>query len=254
MLKRVFCVTAFVLVAAMAQGQTLGNLMVSFDGEKLSISYDLNDADPNQKYKVLIYSSYDNYANPLSLVIGDYGESVVPGKRKHVIWDAKETLPQDFDRDIQIRLKATKILAPALNMKPLAYNVYKKGKNVDIAWLGGIQSDKLNIDLLKGKGNEVELVESIAKNVENRQASQNFSWSMPKSAKAGKKYFIRLSKADKPAEQTSSQFFDIKPRTPFIVKALPFLAAGAAVVLLTGGSKSDNSSTALAELPGPTKP
>ena len=253
MVKRILSVSAFFLITTLAWSQTLSGLVVSFDGEKLSIRYDLNDADPNQKYKVLIYSSHDNYTTPLSLAIGDFGESVLPGKKKHVIWDAKSTLPEDFDNDILIKLKSTKILAPALNIKPLAYNVYKRGKKIDIGWLGGNQSDKVNIDLCKAKGNEIELVESIAKNVDNTQTSQNYSWSMPKSAKAGKKYFIRVSKSDKPAELTSSQFFDIKPRTPFIVKTLPFLAVGAAVFLLSGSSKTSTSST-LSELPGPTKP
>jgi len=253
MTKRVLCLATFVVSTFFAEGQTLSGLMVSFDGEKLSITYDLNDSDPNQKYKVLIYSSNDDYTNPLSLAIGDFGESVLPGKKKRVIWDAKSTLPQDFDKDVLIKLKATKILAPALNMKPLTYNIYKKGKKIEIGWLGGNPSDKLNIDLYRSQNGQLQLVKSIAKDVENKQGSQHFSWAMPKNTKAGKKYFIRVSKTDKPSDLTSSQFFDIKPRTPFIVKALPFLAAGAAVVLLSCGSKESPPPTS-SELPGPTKP
>jgi hypothetical protein len=89
------------------QAQTLEKLTATFDGEKMIVTYNLAYADASQKFKVALYSSHDNFKQPI-MVTGDAGENVLPGAAKRAVWDAKRTLPADFDGDIQIKLKAAR--------------------------------------------------------------------------------------------------------------------------------------------------
>jgi Ser-Thr-rich glycosyl-phosphatidyl-inositol-anchored membrane family len=249
--------TACLLVPLIGAGQTIENVKTSFDGEKMIITYDLNYTDPNQKFRISIYSSHDNYQKPLSLLIGDFGDNVSPGKSNTVIWDAKSSLPSDFDNNITIKLKAT--LAGAggggglvkLSMKPFDQGVYKKGTPIEVRWVGGNPADKLNIELYK----DGALKQRIATAVDN---NQHYTWAMPKNEKAGKQFIIRISSTTQPTDLSNSQFFDIKPRTPLIVKLLPIVAVVAVVAVVAsgggGGGGGGNTPTKDADLPAPINP
>ena len=69
-----------------SQAQSLEKVNASFDGDKVIITYNLSNPSPDEKFKVALYSSHDNYARPLSLVTGDVGESVHSGTGNRVVW------------------------------------------------------------------------------------------------------------------------------------------------------------------------
>ena len=227
-----------------AKGQTVENIRTTFDGDKLIISYDLIYPDPAQKFDVTLYSSHDDYARPLSLLIGDFGDKVVAGKGNRVIWDAKSSLPPDFDKDIIIQVKASKVAPPPpavkLSMKPFDQSTYKKGRTIEIRWVGGNLDDMYTIELFRDNTLNLRIAEKVSN-------SQRYDWTMPKSVKSGKNYLIRMSNVQTPTDLSNSQLFEVKPRTPLIVKVLPFLAVGAAVLLI---KKTPSNS----ELPPPPNP
>ena len=227
-----------------ANGQTVENIRTNFDGDKLIITYDLIYPDAAQKFNVTLYSSHDDYARPLSLLIGDFGDKVVAGKGNRVIWDAKSSLPPDFDKDIIIQVKAAKVAVVAaavvkLSMRPFDQSIYKKGRTIEIKWLGGSPDDKFNIELFRD--NTLKL--RVAEKVDN---SGRYSWTMPNSVTAGKNYLIRMSNTQNPTDLSNSQIFQVKPRTPLIVKVLPFIAAGAAYFAFKPKANND--------LPDPPNP
>ena len=243
-------VLIFTLGFLSSYGQTLENVKTSFDGERMVITYDLNHTDASQKFKVTLYSSHDNYRSPLSSITGDLGENVTPGKAKRVVWDAKSSLSADFDADVSVKIKAAKVVAAVaplvpLVFKPLDVGVYKRGRTVELRWVGGSPNDKLNVELYRNNVAQLRIAEKI-------DNTQSFTWKMPKGQKAGKDYLVRIYNAGKPTELANSQVFNIKPRVPLLLKIAPVIVVGGAVAFL-GGPK--NSKEVVNEdLPGPVKP
>lgn len=230
----------------LTHAQTLENINASFDGERLTVSYILSYAEVNQKFKIDLFSSHDNYSQPIE-VTGDAGENVLPGRTKLVIWDAKSTLPSEFDGDIRIKIKATKMAAPKLSIEPLALKTYKKGRTISMKWTGGYASDKITIELQKNKVTDLRVAEFI----DNTGA---YNWKIPKSVK-GKNYKLVLTSTSNTTEPVASNEFKVKPRTPLLVKILPVLVAGGVAVFLSGGGTGDSSGTSdYSVLPGPVKP
>lgn len=239
-----FCCQLPILLA-----QSVENINASFDGEKITVSYVLNYSEVSQKFKIELYSSHDNYSQPLQ-VTGDAGENVLPGRTKLVVWNAKESLPSDFDADVRIKIKAIKMAAPALAFEPLELKTYKKGRTISMKWTGGYRSDKVTIELQKNK----VIDQRVAELIDNNGA---YEWKMPKNVK-GKNYQLVLTNASqKSSEPITSDEFRVKPRTPFIVKILPVLVAGVVAVILSGNDGGGSGSGGTVDydtLPGPAKP
>lgn len=229
------------------RAQTVENINTKFDGEKIVITYDLNYSNPTEKFNVDLYSSHDNYTRPLTLVTGAAGENVIAGKANRVVWDAKNTLPPDFDGEITIRIKVSRVVIPPLEVTPLSTTVYKRGRNIALNWAGGLPNEKLIIDLYQ---NNVP-AQRVAEQMDNSGA---YNWKLPKNVK-GKNYDLRVRAVDRPDDLAVSQVFRVKPRTPFIVKVLPLLAVGVAVMVLGGDSGGGDSGGGVdAVLPGPVRP
>ncbi len=245
MLKSYVLLAGFIVVTASSQAQTIENLNTIFDGDKVIVTYSLTYADASQKFKVALYSSHDNYNQPI-LVTGDAGENVLPGKVKRAVWDAKSALPADFDGDIRIKIKTSRVAAPKLTFEPLALQTYKRGRTISMKWTGGYSTDKIHIELYKD--NKVNLL--VVDQIDN---TTSYEWKMPKSVK-GRNYTLHISNAAKPNELAESAAFRVKPRTPFIIKALPFVVVGGAVYFFTGSDGGEPPGGGDGLLPGPLKP
>lgn len=233
-----------------ANAQKVQNVRASFDGEKMVITYDLLHDDPNQKFKVAVFSSHDSYARPLSLVTGDVGETVLAHTDNRVVWDVRNTLPADFDGEITIKIKAGKaIVADAikLTLKPFDKSAYKKGESLEVRWVGGSSADQVNIDLLQGG----VVKKRVAEKINN---TQHYTWNVSRKESSGKGFILRVSNAAVANETTNSQFFAIKPRVPLIVKVAPVLVVGAVVAFLPKKGGEDPPGETESDLPGPVKP
>ncbi len=244
-IPRKISVLIFVLMAGFfaTRGQSIENLKTTIDGDRVVITYDLSYIDSNQKFRIALYSSHDNYSSSLHSITGDLGENIAPGRGKRVVWDAKNSLPADFDSDITIKVKASKIVVAAkLDLKPLAKSGFKKGQTMDVQWQGGRPTDKINIELYKDGGLQQKLGET-------QNSSQSYSWSIPKELK-GKGYSVRISDG---TDQSKSGDFSIKPKIPLLLIIAPVAVVGG-VLAFSGGSKSKDTPVVSDELPGPVKP
>jgi hypothetical protein len=239
------------LIGSTTYCQTLENVKASFDGEKMVITYDLGFTDTNQKFKVALFSSHDSYGRPLSFVTGDVGEAVHIGKTNRVVWDVRNTLPADFEGEITIKIKTSKVVAPAsatkLSLKPLDKNTYKKGQSIEVRWLGGNPDEKVNIELFKGNDLKLRVAEKIGN-------TQHFTWTIPKGGVVGKEYILRISNAANATELSNSQFFAVKPKVPLLLKIAPVLVVGGVVAFLSGSKSPKDAPVIVEELPGPVKP
>lgn len=233
--------------AGTAVAQTIENVRASFDGKNVIITYDLGFSDPNQKFKVTLFSSHDNFGRPLSLVSGDIGQAVIVGKSNRVVWDVKNTLPGDFDGEIIFKMTASVVAAPKLILKSLQKSSFKRGQSIVLHWEGAYPSDKLNIELFK---NDV-LKDRIATGEQNKQS---FTWQMPKKQKTGSDYQIKIYSEARPGEPAVSQNFRVKPKVPLLVKVLPFLVAGGVIAAISGGGGEGPVVVVEDDLPGPIKP
>jgi hypothetical protein len=251
MLRRAFLpfLGLFFMPGIFCFAQAIENIKVSFDGQKVSITYDLLHANPDEKFKVTIFSSHDNFSIPLNFAEGDVGEGIFPGKSKKVIWNVKNVLPPDFDGDLTFKIRAGGMAAPKLTLNALDKVNFKRGEAIPLKWSGGGPKDQVTIGLYRDDVEQTRIVEKTS----NAHA---FTWSMSKKQKPGKGYTIRAVSTAHPKEFTSSQAFRIKPRIPFFVKALSVAAVGAVVFIVTSGGGDPVPPDAPKDeaLPGPVKP
>ena len=238
------CILISILVYTNIRAQKVTNVRADFDGEKVIISYDLTSEFADDKFNVLLFSSHDNFQNQLSLVVGDAGNNVQQGVSRKLTWDAKSSLPADYDAEIVFKIKATVAISlhhpNRLEVKPLNFSAFKRGGILNMEWNGGKEGEPITIELLR----ENELVGKLAQ-VENNNL---YSWSIPKKSKPGKNYSIRISKTASSDIQSSSQNFEIKTKTPLWAKLLPIAVIGGVVAILSSSKDEEP------DLPGPVTP
>lgn len=220
------------LTASTLHGQIVDHVVSSFDGERVTVAYNLKSKKTDERFHVLVYGSHDNYNQQL-VVAGDAGEHVAPGEGKQIVWEAKRDLPSSFNGDVQIKIKVIPQPAPsALTFQPLALTTYKKGRTVSIKWNGGNPADKLTLELYQdNKRNQL-----IASAMDN---DGNHDWKIPMNVK-GKNYSFRLVNISNTAQQAESDTFNIKSKTPAIAIIGPVVLVGAGVTfLMLGGEIGD---------------
>lgn len=233
------------LVTTAACAQTVQNVRAAFDGERVQITYDLNYADASQKFKVAFYSSQDNFTHPLTLLTGDVGDEVAPGRDRKVVWFAKDVLPPDFDQEITFKIRVTLPDAAKLSLKPLEKTVVKRGTTMVVSWIGGAPTDQVTIELLK----DGQLQERVAENIVN---AHEYRWLIPKKLKTDEGYSLRIANPNKIGDETTTQAFIVKPRVSMLVKLLPVVVGAGVYLLLPDGPSPPPAG--LEDLPGPIDP
>ena len=224
------CIIVCTFVAN-SYSQVLENVKTAYSGDKVIITYDLVSDDPVLRFKISAFSAHDNYTSPLQHVTGAVGENVAPGRGLRIEWDARSSLPPNFNGTISVRLKGVAIP----KIKTLEQSVYKKGNTINVAWVGGAKTDKMNLELMR----EGEVYKVMGSALEN---TNSFSWKIPSGVKAGKDYTIRLTDATDPLQPSVSSNFEIKPKIPMLVKiAVPVVIIGGVIAATQlGGGGDDN--------------
>ncbi|MDH5604445.1 MAG: hypothetical protein OEY51_10910, partial [Cyclobacteriaceae bacterium] len=92
-----FCVG----LPAFSQDVNITRMELLTDGA-VAVYYDLTDENTEKKYALHLYSSIDNYIQPLEKVEGDIGVDLFVGKNKRLVWRAKEELGEDFTGDVAL--------------------------------------------------------------------------------------------------------------------------------------------------------
>lgn len=209
------------------------------------MSYDLITDDVADRFDISLYSSIDNFQQKLSLLVGDAGENVEPGTGKRITWDAKRSLPANFNQEIVFKVKATLMVSlnhpNRLQLKPLDFNAYKRGGVVNVEWNGGKANELITIELLQEK--------TVVTKITDVENTNVYSWNIPSKAKTGKDYSLRISKSENPTIQSTTFPFEIKPKVSLLTKLIPVLVVGGVVAVLSGGSDEE-----APDLPGPPKP
>jgi hypothetical protein len=219
-----------------ARGQTIQNLSATFLNGKVIVAYDITGAKSGQTYSIDLYSSHNNFTSPVKQVTGDVGKNISAGVGKRITWDVAVELIE-FSGDLTFKLKGEMIPLPLSFKTPTVGDRVRKGKSIGITWEGGKPDQMISFELYKGNDKVMNIGDS-------RNTGQ-FAWLIPKDFSKGT-YSVKLKSGD---EVRQSGFFNVKPRTPLLVKLLPLLAAGGAAALLSGGG--EKSATELPAAPNP---
>ena len=198
----------------------------------VAVYYDLTDANAEKKYSLHLYSSIDNYIQPLEKVEGDIGVDLFVGKNKRLVWRAKEELGEDFAGDVALELKGNTYV-PFISLDNFDdYKVLKRGKPYDLTWTGGRGDNILNIELYQG--------DSKIKVFEERPNVGNTSLSIPKDVRPGL-YRLKISDSRNRDEVVWTDDFLVRRKMPL------GLTAGVGAILIGGGALLINKFTGNSE-------
>ena len=203
-----------------AQEFTIKQVELGSDG--VIIFYDLKDTTRNRLYSVNVFTSRDNFLNPLLKVKGDAGLEVKPGLNRRIIWDTKEFGPT-FRGDVEIEIRG-KVYIPFVRFNNL-YKSIKRAKATTLTWTGGTRQNILNFSLYN---NDDELV-TVIPNVAN---AGSYDITIPKSVKPGSAYYFIVSDSKNKDQMMKTSSFDVKRKVKLIYKILPGLLIGGAIYFL----------------------
>ena len=218
----------FISVASTAQTVTIKK--VELAGQKVIVHFDLEDSNPNNEYKLDLYSSKDNFVAPLTKVKGDIGNEVKPGANRKVEWSIYEEYgPYKGKLALEIRGKA---FVPFVRIKDFGTGKsFKRGSSQNLSWRPG-STNPINIELVKGGqriGGEM-----------GQPNNGNHTFYIPDKAKPGKDYRIKITDARNSEEVIFSEYFAVKPKVGLLLKLSPLIVGGVVAAVLLGGGGGGN--------------
>ena len=203
-------------------GQSISMKSIAILEGKVVLKFTLEDSNPERRYTLRLYSSLDNYVQPLQHVSGSIGVDQRVGGNKEIIWDATKELKSGFNDYISFELRAF-IYIPFIDIGDLSqYGAFKRGKAYTLKWSGGRGDNVLNFELYKGEQKTGTLFKDIA---------NTGSWPMtlPKSTKPGRDYYFKITDQNNSDEEVFTDPFVVKAQIPLIAKI-----AGGAGIAATG--------------------
>lgn len=213
---------------------------IELDGGDVIVSYELLDENPDRRYSLHLYSSQDNFIQPLEFVEGDIGIDIDVGGNKKVTWHASEELGADFTGDMSLELQGN-IYVPFIELESFeAYGTIKRGKPYDFTWAGGRGDNVLNFELYQE--------DKRVKVFEERANVGNTALIIPNDVKPGKNYRFRISDVRNMDEVVYSGTFNVKRKVPLVFKLGTAFAAGVVVGVLNPFSSGED------PIPEPPRP
>jgi hypothetical protein len=97
-MKRVFLWSALIVISANAFCQEINNISFAQQEEKIVITYDITGAKYFQLFNIEVFVSTNggkDFYGPLKNVTGDAGKDIHEGKRKSILWNVYDEMP-DF--------------------------------------------------------------------------------------------------------------------------------------------------------------
>jgi len=239
--KTYFAIVAFFfLQPSLAQEVKIEK--VELQGNNVVIHYNLLDQNTDRKYSLHLYTSRDNYVQPMEMVDGDIGVDISVGENKKVIWNVNKEFGEDFQGDLAIELKGT-IYIPFVSLDGFEqYEVLKRGKPYDFTWSGGRGDNVLNFELYRG--------ETKVKVFEERPNVGNTQLTIPTDVKPGKGYWFKISDKRNRDEVVHTGTFVVQRKLPLILK----VGLGAIVVGVTGYLLGSDNSQEEPDIPEPPLP
>ncbi len=227
------------VISVSAQDLKIKQVEFLEDGS-VSLTYDLLDNQTDRKYTVYLYSSTDNYIQPLARVSGDVGIEVAVGGNKKIKWDAQEELGGDFKGDVSLEIKA-KIYVPFIEFDGFEnYKIVKRGIPYELTWSGGRGDNVLLFELYKG--------EQRVKVFDQQPNVGNTSLTIPVDVKPGS-YRLKVSDMRNREEVIFSEPFEVKRKVALWIKSTAGLLVGGVVGYLAGSATAEEKKIGLPPLP-----
>lgn len=237
--------SCFSFLAAASQNVIIKK--VELAGEKIIVHYDLEDGNPNNEYKLDLFSSVDNFVAPLTKVKGDVGDGIKPGTGRKIEWSIREEIGSYKGRlSLEIR---GKVYIPFVKLQNFnAERSYKRGKSYSMAWKPG-NTNPINIELYKG-GQRIS-------GEMNQPNNGGHTFYIPAQAKKGNDYRLKITDTKSSEDILYTSEFKVKPKVPLALKVLPVIALGGAAAALLGGgggTPEDSSGGGNGDIPLPALP
>ena len=223
------------LISSLALGQKAVIKKIELAGEKVIVHYDLEDNNPNNEYQVSLYASKDKYSAPLVKVKGDIGADVKPGVDRTIEWNLLEEYG-GYKGKLSLEIRG-RVFVPFVRLKDFdTKKTYKRGKSYPVAWRPG-NTNPIHIELFSG-------TQKVSGEL-NHPNNGSYSMAIGTKVKPGKDYRLKITDSKKSDEIIYSDYFQIAPKVPFIVKLIPALAVvgGVAFLLSSGGTSPEGGGT-----------
>jgi len=225
---KVFGCVVGIFLFSHSLAQEFRNIRTRVDDEKIIIIYDLESLEIYSKVMVRIFSSHNNFTDPLENVTGDVG-LVTPGPNRRITWNAG-TLTKSID-SLTFDLKGEIIYILKIN-SPSTNGILKRGTSITIRWQGGNPSQNLNISLISPKNKITQLAST--------PNTGKYAWDIPKNIKTGAGYYLKLTEEGESAEDTYiEQRVIIKRKFPLAFYGIPILGAAVYLLIKSGGSDDE---------------
>ena len=196
----------YLLFSSVLQAQEIQITNINLRGDNVEIHYNLIDERIDRSYIINLYTSKDNFIQPMNLAKGDIGIDVAVGNKKVITWNAKEELGADFDGAVSLELKGN-YYVPFITLDGLEKGkIFKRGKSNDFIWSGGRGDNVLNFELYRG--------ENLVKTFEERPNIGNTVLTIPTKVKPGDNYRYRISDTRNRDEVVFTNEFVVKRKYP----------------------------------------
>ena len=228
-MKRILILLVVMVVSTILFAQQVSISKVELIGNKVVITYELEDSNPHHEYLVKLYGSKDNFANPLTKVSGDVGAGVKAGRTKTIEWKITEEYG-GYKGKLSLEIRG-RVFIPVVKLEGSGMKTaYKRGKSYQIVWHSGDPHGQVNVELYK-RNERISGERNLANN-------GHFAWHVPPKTKTGEDYHLRFSSTKNHDEVVNSKPFKIAPKIPLVVKILPLAVISGALLFIGGGGGS----------------
>ncbi len=218
--KRLCLACISILFFTNIQAQVVTNIKSTIEGKKIVITYDLYGLNSEVICNVDFYfGGRAEQTNKLIDASGDFGGNIKTGNKKIIrISNFLPFLP--YKTDLTFRAEAIYTFIPITYFSNLGGDKFKIRSAIPLSWTGGVKESPLSISLLRNN----ELISKTSTVLNNN----NYSFPLPRAAKKGKEYEIRLVDAGGISFNTGK--FRLVPKVSGAVKVVISVAiiAGAA--------------------------
>lgn len=202
-----------VLLVVPARAQRITNVQAQLVGDYVSIRYDLAGEIPGQVFEVALYSSHNEFSQPLQQVRGAIGPDITPGREKTIEWGAQKELTR-FTGEVTFEVRANLTYSPIAIQNPQVESVFRRGHAYKLQWKGGLAGEKLRLELIRdGFPNQV---------IDNVANTGTYSWRVAEETPIAENYRLKITAQSNNVLNTkTSDLFAIKRRIPLVAKFIP---------------------------------
>jgi hypothetical protein len=217
----IFVIALLLIISFPSAAQELKIRQVSVKAGDVYIQYELLDDDLSHRYVIGLYTSADDYINPVTEVEGDAGIDLTIGGNKQIIWHASKELGADYNGKLALEVKG-KLYVPFVRLNDFEnISTIKRDRPKQVTWIAGRGSNVLTWDLFNDKNEVVHTFTNIANVGE-------YELTIPKDIKPGKGYYLRITDQNNKEDVVKTPPFKIARKVPLYINA--GIAVTAAIV------------------------